>query len=922
MFGTLRSWKRLLAQLTSRRAPIRTRRRAVRRLELEALEDRKLLSAVWISSTQNGAEGGPNGYFRLSRDTTAGMLTVNYALNTAGTTATSGSDFATLPGSVTFASGQATVDIPVTVYDDTIVESSETVAINLTGGGGGCCCGSGGYTLGSPSSASLTIADNDTPPSVWVDSVANAQEGVAAGYFRLKRSATAGALTVNYAIDGAGTSATNGTDFAYLPGTSSYSTVGSVTFADGQATADIPVDPTGAYDDSSPEGDETLKVSLQAGGGCCGPGGYTLAAPSSGSLTVADNDPVNRPPEFDSPNDPDTYEFSVPENSRNGGSVGTARATDPDGQPLTYSITAGNADGAFAINATTGAITVADASRLNYLATRQYVLSLRVSDGALTDTATATINVQPATGVIARNDSGSWYTTTAGTVLRLSAERGLLANDYSLRGRPLRITWYNDTPASAGSVTAQADGSFEFTPAAGFTGTVQFSYDVTDGVSTAGADVTLTVESWRLKASNDRYYISRGIAELEVRGPGVLVNDVSCCWENYEARLVEGRGPAQQDPQYPFSLNRDGSFLFRPRAGWDGRDEFRYYFRDAFGNVSTEATVTISINSKILGDEGDSDAAPLGGLVLAGGGTDVPAAMEFLIRQANGGDFVVLTASSPTAGRGSYTEWIWEDPAPGRDGLGGNRHLHSVEMIAIRDAGDANNPTFAERIRNAEAIFIGGGDQRPYVELWAAGGIRDAVNAAVRRGAAIGGTSAGLAVLGQVAFSAENLLDGGLYSREALQNPGTPEITLTKDFLQVPQLQNIVTETHVMPEDNDPQGRMGRLIAFLANIAAGDPGVSGRPRGIAVSAGTAVIVRPGGAAEVVGEGSAYFVTAPAAVPTLTEGPLNWEDIEVIRVGSGGTFNLDTWTGGPDRVRRYLLDVIDGRLAVEGNNDIY
>jgi hypothetical protein len=55
--------------------------------------------------------------------------------------------------------------------------------------------------------------------------------------------------------------------------------------------------------------------------------------------------------------------FSVAENSSNGTNVGTVVASDPDaGQTLTYSILSGNTSGAFAINASTGVLTVANSS--------------------------------------------------------------------------------------------------------------------------------------------------------------------------------------------------------------------------------------------------------------------------------------------------------------------------------------------------------------------------------------------------------------------------------------------------------------------------------------------------------------------------------------------------------------------------------
>jgi cyanophycinase len=256
-----------------------------------------------------------------------------------------------------------------------------------------------------------------------------------------------------------------------------------------------------------------------------------------------------------------------------------------------------------------------------------------------------------------------------------------------------------------------------------------------------------------------------------------------------------------------------------------------------------------------------------------------------------------------------------------------------VETIAIRSASDATNPAFVAAVQNAEAIFITGGDQANYVRYWAGGGcgcpnVRDAVNQALARGAAVGGTSAGMAVLGQVAYDCLVTLPGGgnLYSSQALADPNQPAVSLSKDFLrtQYPALTGIVTETHVQPNNNDPQGRMGRLVTFLARMAAGSPAVAGTPHGIAASWGTAVLIKTDLTATVVGAPGtgvrrAYFLEAPATAPVLADGtPLSWDGIEVKRVEAGGTFNLASWAGG----RRYLLDVINGRLAVEGNNDIY
>lgn len=89
--------------------------------------------------------------------------------------------------------------------------------------------------------------------------------------------------------------------------------------------------------------------------------------------------------------------FSVAENSVAGTVVGTVVAADPDtASPLSYEITGGNTNSAFAINASTGQITVANAAALNYEVLTSFALTVTVTDSTIpetSDSATITINV-------------------------------------------------------------------------------------------------------------------------------------------------------------------------------------------------------------------------------------------------------------------------------------------------------------------------------------------------------------------------------------------------------------------------------------------------------------------------------------------------------------------------------------------------
>ncbi|QZY54101.1 DUF4347 domain-containing protein [Crassaminicella profunda] len=92
----------------------------------------------------------------------------------------------------------------------------------------------------------------------------------------------------------------------------------------------------------------------------------------------------------------DDKTVSIDENTTNGTSVTTVSATE-DTNGLTYSITGGNTGNTFAIDSSTGEITVNDVSKLDYETSPSYTLTIAVddedSDLTADDTATITINL-------------------------------------------------------------------------------------------------------------------------------------------------------------------------------------------------------------------------------------------------------------------------------------------------------------------------------------------------------------------------------------------------------------------------------------------------------------------------------------------------------------------------------------------------
>jgi cyanophycinase len=279
--------------------------------------------------------------------------------------------------------------------------------------------------------------------------------------------------------------------------------------------------------------------------------------------------------------------------------------------------------------------------------------------------------------------------------------------------------------------------------------------------------------------------------------------------------------------------------------------------------------------------------APRFGAVLLGGHGDVDEATNFLCEHSGGGDLVVLSAS-------------------GADEYNADFHAacpkNSVTTLVITSAEAANDPFVVDKIRNAHAIFISGGDQSHYVNYWTGQGVQKEIDAGVARGVPLGGISAGLAVQGQFVFTA--MMDT-VKSPEALVNPYDPHVTLARDFLSIPVLKGVITDSHFSQRE-----RMGRSLAFLARIV--QVGWAQEAHGIGVDETTAVLIEVDGHARVVGKNSAYFMTLDHRPEVCADGkPLTLRHVKVLKLSAGDKFDLKRWTatGGTT----FEVNVVDGKM---------
>jgi antitoxin component of MazEF toxin-antitoxin module len=245
-----------------------------------------------IVKTIDAAEPGTNGQFTVSLPagiTASEDVTVNYTIAgtaTAGTAGAGGApgtgDYITLTGSVIIPAGSNSAIIDVTVIDDKVIESTETVDVTLTGGT------SANFNFTGTTTASVNITDDDNIAANEVISIVkttDAAEPATNGQFTISLPTgitVSEDVTVNYTIAGTATAGTAGA--GGTPGTGDYTTLtGSVIIPAGSNSAIIDVT---VIDDKLVEGSETVDVTLTGGTST----NFNFTATTTATVTITDDD--------------------------------------------------------------------------------------------------------------------------------------------------------------------------------------------------------------------------------------------------------------------------------------------------------------------------------------------------------------------------------------------------------------------------------------------------------------------------------------------------------------------------------------------------------------------------------------------------------------------------------------------------------
>jgi len=192
------------------------------------------------------------------------------------------------------------------------------------------------------------------------------------------------------------------------------------------------------------------------------------------------------------------------------------------------------------------------------------------------------------------------YNTTEGMILSVAAQ-GVLANDSDADGDGLNAVLA--TAPAIGSVTLNADGSFDYNPGAAGGGSVDsFTYFANDGTvnSAVAAAVNINIHT----AVNTAPVAVDDAITIQRNSTGIFIN-LTDNDSDADGNLKDGLGnvaASQIDITTGTTSTRRGSVTavtsgvnYSPRRNFRGTDTFSYTVRDLDGAVSNEVTVRINM---------------------------------------------------------------------------------------------------------------------------------------------------------------------------------------------------------------------------------------------------------------------------------------------------------------------------------------
>ena len=278
-----------------------------------------------------------------------------------------------------------------------------------------------------------------------------------------------------------------------------------------------------------------------------------------------------------------------------------------------------------------GTLTINADGTINYIPTADFVgrdnFSYRISDG-LGQTAEAvviiTVNqvndppeasfnnfnlIDQARG---KNHNAPVGLSNSHTLARAQAQAllavaapGLLINDLDIDGNSISVVTTPVVEPTQGTVTLNADGSFEYTNNPGSSGEDSFSYHITDGTTVSDPPtvvrITINGASFFPVAANDHYTLIENqtfVADNSAVGRMSILNNDSDLDTGDELSIITNF--VRSVAHGTLNMGADGTFTYIPTPGYYGTDSFIYQITDLQGNTAQAGgTFTITRSNEV-----------------------------------------------------------------------------------------------------------------------------------------------------------------------------------------------------------------------------------------------------------------------------------------------------------------------------------
>jgi cyanophycinase len=238
-----------------------------------------------------------------------------------------------------------------------------------------------------------------------------------------------------------------------------------------------------------------------------------------------------------------------------------------------------------------------------------------------------------------------------------------------------------------------------------------------------------------------------------------------------------------------------------------------------------------------------------------------------------------------------------------------------VIQLAINQANADLQATY-DAIAACDVVWMRGGNQANYVQWWNNTKTEAAIRAVFDKGGAVGGTSAGCAVLGEIIYDS---ITGSVSPKAAIRDPYSTAISFTSDFLELTP--GVLFDTHFTE-----RGRIARLAVMLGRLWQ-DQGQD--VLGVGCDDRTAFCVAPDGTARVIGEGAVTVLhrTTGTRQALLKNLPAVITDLEHVQLTEGYVYDLTSRSvinrpsnallvGAPDAIPDFAQLQLNGSSALD------